>query len=199
MYDKAVEWVRANVAEGVDVEEFVKMLPRPADLIKSDPDFKSEFDRQVSYAVDNHDKRFQEEKLPAILDAEREKLRKELNPEETAEQKRIRELEERIAKADSEAKKRELRDSLRKKAAELGVSDIGLQPDDVEPFVAFGEDAPTVLEAFVTRTKEAFTSNLDAKLKERFNAGPEPDETEPDKDAKSFDERMASTWLGQTQ
>lgn len=197
MFDKAVEWVRANVAEGVDVEEFVKMLPRPADLIKSDPDFKSEFDRQVSYAVDNHDKRFQDEKLPTILEQEREKLRKELNPEETAEQKRIRELEERIAKADQDARKRELRDSLRKKAAELGVTDIGLQPDDVEPFVAFGDEAPQVLESFLTRTREAFTSNLDAKLKEKFNAGPEPEEAQAEQQNKSFDEIMATTWLGQ--
>jgi len=196
MFDKAVEWVRENVAEGVDVEEFVKMLPRPADLIKSDPDFKSEFDRQVSYAVDNHDKRFQDEKLPTILEQEREKLRKELNPEETAEQKRIRELEERIAKADQDARKRELRDSLRKKAAELGVTDIGLQPDDVEPFVAFGDEAPQVLESFLTRTREAFTSNLDAKLKEKFNAGPEPDEAQAEQENKSFDEIMSSTWLG---
>jgi hypothetical protein len=196
MFDKAVEWVRANVAEGVDVEEFVKMLPRPADLIKSDPDFKSEFDRQVSYAVDNHDKRFQDEKLPTILEQEREKLRKELNPEETAEQKRIRELEERIAKADQESRKRELRDSLRKKATELGVTDIGLQPDDMEPFVAFGDEAPQVLESFLTRTREAFTSNLDAKLKEKFNAGPEPDEAQSQQENKSFDEIMSSTWLG---
>lgn len=198
MFDKAIEWVRENAKEGADVEAFVKSLPRAMDLYKNDPDFHAEIDRMVNDRVDNHDKRFREEKLPSILEEERERIRKELNPEETAEQKRIRELEERIAKADNEAKKRELRDSLRKKALELGVTDIGLQPDDVEPFVAFGDEAPSVLESFLGRTKEAFTSSLDARLKEKFSAGPEPEEAPAEKDAKSFEERMGSTWLGQS-
>ena len=196
MFDKVVEWVKANAAEGADVEEFVKMLPRAVDLYKSDDEFHSQVDRMVNERIEAHDKRFTEEKLPGILEQEREKVRKEINPEETAEQKRIRELEERIAQADRQAKQRELRDGLRKKASELGVTEFGLQPDDVEPFVAFGDDAPVVLETFVNKVKENFTTTLDSKLKEKFNA-PEPEKgAESEGDKTSFEDRMKSTFLG---
>lgn len=199
MFEKVIEWIKANAAEGADIAELEAMLPNTEAILQV-PEIRSALDSAVSKAVQSHDKRFTDEKLPTLLDEERAKIRAELNPEETAEQKRIRELEERLQKADRERETRERRDKLRKKASELGISEIGLTPDDVETFVAFGDDAETTLEAYVGRTKEAMTSQLDNLLKERFgdNAPPRkgPEDDADEKHGEEYvAERMQGSWL----
>jgi len=181
--DKLIEWIKANVKDDADVKEGVELVEdvtrvtpeRAADLAK-DKEVKRIIDAEISKAVERHDERFMSEKLPGLIEEERGKIRKELNPEETPADKRIRELEERIAKADNEKATTERRESLRKKAQELGISDIGLTPDDVDAFVQMGESGGEYLEAFVTKAKEAWTSTLDKKIKEKFSGGkPEAD------------------------
>ncbi len=173
--EKLIEWIKANVKDDADLNEAMALVEgvtqvtpeRAAELVK-EKEVRRVIDAEISRAVERHDERFREEKLPKLIEDERARIQKELNPDETPEQKRIRELEERIAKADRDRETVERREALRKKAQELGVSEIGLTPDDIEPFVALGDNAGEMLEAFIARTKEAWTTQLDAKVKERF-------------------------------
>lgn len=172
-----IEWIKANVKEGADVNEAVRLVdsyaevtPERAAELARDKEVRRIIDAEISRAVERHDERFREEKLPKLVDDERAKIRAELNPEETPEQKRIRELEERIAKQDAERVRIERREALRKKAQELGINEVGLTPDDIEPFAGL-ENADEFLESFVNRAKEAFTASLDSKVKERYKGG----------------------------
>jgi hypothetical protein len=167
MFEKVIEWAKANAAEGADVTELEGMLPTVDDIMGTDA-VRRAFDSAVSKAVNNHDERFRSEKLPELIEEERAKIRAELNPEETPEQRRIRELEEKLAKRDRDAQTRERRDALRKKASELKVTEYGLQPDDVEVFAGLGDDGEKVLESLVGRLNESFNTALDRKLKERY-------------------------------
>jgi hypothetical protein len=173
--DKLLEWLKANVKDGADMNEATALLegvtevtPERAAELAKDKEVRRIIDAEISRAVERHDERFREEKLPKLIEEERGKIRAELNPEETAEQKRIRELEERIAKADRDRETVERRETLRKRAAELGINEIGLTPDDIEPFVSLGDTAGDTLESFINRSKEAWTASLDAKLKEQY-------------------------------
>lgn len=202
-----IEWIKANAKEGADLKEATKLIDsyaevtpdRAAELVR-DKEVRRLIDAEISRAVERHDERFREEKLPKILDEERGKIRAELNPEETPEQKRIRELEERIAKQDAERQRIERRDALRKKFGELGGNEIGLSPEDIEPFAGL-ENADEFLESFIGRAKEAFTTNLDAKLKERY-AGKAPEASPEDGDADGprgteyVASRLKNTFLG---
>jgi hypothetical protein len=194
MFDKLIDWMKANAKEGADLEALATMVPSWDDIAKA-PELKPHLDRYATKAIETHDARFQSEKLPEILKNERDKIRAELNPEETPEQKRIRELEERLQKADADNRTRERRDILRKKAQELGIGDIGLSAEDIEPFVMLGDDAPAVTEALIGKLRESMTKTLDAKLKEKY-AGPAPEKgSEPEGNQATLEERMKSTWL----
>lgn len=181
--DKLLEWLKANVKDGADMNEATALLesvtevtPERAAELAKDKEVRRIIDAEISRAVERHDERFREEKLPKLIDEERARIQKELNPDETPEQKRIRELEERIAKADAERQRVERREALRAKAQELGVTELGLTPDYADSFVDLGDGASEAFESLITRTKEAWTSSLDAKLKEKY-AGQPPEGT----------------------
>jgi len=205
--DKLLEWLKANVKDDADMNEATALIEgvaevtpdRAAELAK-EKEVRRIIDAEISRAVERHDERFRDEKLPKLIEEERGKIRSEMNPEETPEQKRIRELEERIAKSDRDRETVERRESLRKKAQELGISEIGLTPDDVEPFVSLGESASDTLESFINRSKEAWTSSLDAKLKEQYKGKPPEGSPETEGDGPHGEEyvqnRLKGTFLG---
>jgi len=72
------------------------------------------FDRLVDGPLRKREQNLRELEFPKLLEAEREKIRKELNPEETPKDREIRELKEWKAKMEGEqatvARKEELRD-----------------------------------------------------------------------------------------
>lgn len=111
-------------------------------------------------------KNYEETKLPGILKAEREKLMKELHPEETPEQKRVRELEEKLAERDrkdaAEARKAELR----KKA-----SDLKYDPIKAERLYAL-EDADAVLADFAADRAELLKKIEDLEKQVKYGANP---------------------------
>lgn len=111
-------------------------------------------------------KNFQEKKLPDILKAEREKLVKELHPEETPEQKRIRELEEKLSEKDRREAAENKKAALRKKAGELGY-DI----TKAERLAAL-EDADDVLADFAADRAELLKKIEDLEKQIKFGARP---------------------------
>ncbi len=188
--DKLREWLESKGIE--DGDEIVKMAQSFADA-------------EISRIVEKHDleyaRRFNEEKLPKMLEEERQKIRQELNPEETPEQKRIRELEDRIAKADREREINERRAALRKKATDMGISEIGLSADDFEALAVLGDSADSMLESIVTKTKSAWQESLDGKIKEKFASAPAPegspaDEPDQPRGADYVAKRLEGSFLG---
>jgi hypothetical protein len=103
-----LEEVAAYVKDDVDKDElagalkgYVKPEALTRDdltgLIRQNKDFASLFDSEVNTRRDKGVDNFMEKKLPEILKEKEEEIRKKYNPEETPEQKRIRDLEQKIA------------------------------------------------------------------------------------------------------
>lgn len=63
-------------------------------LISAVKERQNVFDKITAGPMDSRLNNWKEKELPKVLEAERDKIRKELNPEETPEQKEIRELKE---------------------------------------------------------------------------------------------------------
>jgi len=70
---------------------------------------QSLFDSRVNSAVKTHDEKFTKEKLPGLIEAERELIRKELAVKETPEQKTLREQSERITKLENDNKRKDIK------------------------------------------------------------------------------------------
>ena len=128
------------------------------DFTKNNPEgvrwLDSEKDKHSSKSLET----WKSNNLESIIEEEVNKR----NPQETPEQKRIRELEEKIAETEQAAK----RDKLLNKAVSVA-SEKGLPTDIVSFFV--GEDEDTTvqnLESFKEKYDAAIQSQIDAKFKE---------------------------------
>lgn len=137
------EYLKQN-ADNEEVKAFLAELKTPSlDEIKQflaeDEEgrkwLQAEKDRAVSKGIET----WKQKTLPSILDEEREKIRKELNPEETPEQKELRELKEQFEKERRERQRAELRARARDLAQEKG-----LPSALVDYFI--GEDEHSTLE-----------------------------------------------------
>jgi hypothetical protein len=176
--EKLTEWTRANVREGANLAEFEELAsglklpdtPEGAwDFIQKNKPFKSYFDSALSKKNAEYDKRFQEEKLPDIEKQLTERLRAELNPKETPEQKTIRELKERLDAKERNEKIGTIREALRKKASEKG-----FDPDLAAELAVFGDDAEARLEAFAEKWSAGLNAKIEEIAKQKFGAVPQP-------------------------
>lgn len=128
--------------EDEGVRQYLQELRRPSlddvkNLVEQDEDFKkwlnSEKDRHFSKSLET----WKEKSLPKILEEEREKIRKELNPDEDPLQKRVRELERKLeAKERAEAREK-LRNQVYKQANEKGL------PLDLLDFIVGNDEETT--------------------------------------------------------
>lgn len=184
-----MEWIEKNAAEGADLQEAKKLvegmpkLPQSkeeaAKVVEDNQYIKSELDSRISKSVDNALKKFEETKLPEREKEIRERVQKELNPEETPEQKRVRELEEKLQNYDKERQTEKRKAELREKAKELG-----FDPLKAERYAAFGEDAEAELEKDVNELQTQINSKLEEEIKKRYG-GKEP-EAPPEKNENSI-------------
>ena len=130
--EELLKLIKANMKEGADIAAIqklaeglnplagVKTVEEAKVLIAKTDLLRSANDSLVSIAVKSHDDKFTAEKLPELLKAEGEKIRKEINPKETDEQKKIREQGEEIQKLKDDGSKATLKTALTAQAAELG-------------------------------------------------------------------------------
>lgn len=167
MFEDVKQWVEKNVKDDADLEEFIGMLPSPETLPKH-PEVLPHFDKAVTSAVKNHDLKFQEEKLPGIKQQLRDDLMKELNPEETPQDKMIRELREKVEAADRRDQTNLVKSQLRRKYNELDLSSMGMKVDYAEGFAAFGQEAESMLEANASQMKSIIEAAVNQQLKERL-------------------------------
>lgn len=111
--------------------------------------------------VESFERNFNERKLPDLLKAEREKTILEIKPNETPEQKQIRELQEDAKRRDLKDAENDLKAKLRTKAAELK-----FDPLRAEQYSVYGEHAIDILTEDVTM----MTSMVETQVKERVEA-----------------------------
>jgi len=105
----------------------------------------------------------------------RAQLEKELNPDETPEQQRLKKLEKELEERDRREQKRQLEDKLAAKASELG-----FDPQKARRYSAFGEEAEKYLEQDAQDFKSQIEERYKEEIKKRYgNKAPEaPEEHE---------------------
>lgn len=139
----------SQVIKGLNPLGNVADADSAVDFIKSHDVLKRGYDKIAQAAVDAHKRKFEEDRLPEMRKAMRDELLKELKPEETPEQKRLRELEEQLRERDSREKLYQLKEKLRAKAKEVDF-DEGL----AERFAYMQTDDPeSELTTFSDRVK----------------------------------------------
>lgn len=144
--------------------ESVRDADSAVEFIKSHDVLKRAYDKIAQSAVESHKKRFEEEKLPEIRKQLRDEVRKELNPEETLEQKRLRELEEQLRERDKKEQLYQTREKLRGKAKELGFDE-----DLAERFAYMQtEDPESELATFAERMQQAVQSAAEKEVNNRW-------------------------------
>ena len=135
-----------------DVAEFIDQAIKPSEgyvnlneikspenvekLLKENKALNAQFQSLLSKKNADYDRRFQEEKLPEIIETERKKIETEVNPEETPEQKRIKKLEQDLAERDAKQKENQLKDELR-----VYAKDKGVDPDMASNLSSMGKDS----------------------------------------------------------
>ena len=172
--EELLKLIKANMKEGADFAAIetlakglnplagVKTVDEAKAFIEKTTLLKSANDSLISIAVKSHDDKFTAEKLPELLKAEGEKIRKEINPKETDEQKTIREQKGRIDALEANGKKSELKTSLLSQAKEL---DYG---GDVDLFLGLGDKAGELLKAEAGRFKTAVDERVSKDIKELY-------------------------------
>ena len=170
-----IDWIKSNAREGADIAEAERLIQESnpligldsiddgLNLIKSNDTLKRAFDSMQSKAAASHDEKFNTEKLPNILKAEREKIRAELNPKETPEQKEIRELREWKESQIRESETVKMQDDLSSKAPDLGFDAILSRR-----FAPLGDGAEALIQDIVA-WKDGL---LGSELKGRYKSTP---------------------------
>ncbi len=186
------DYVKENFtpAEGIDLSEVEKLeteldplsgLTTPdqaLDFMGRNPLFEKALKKHETQAIEKHDDKFNKEKLPGILKDEREKAIKEANPEETPEQKRIRELEDNAAVRDKSDAAKDLKIELAAKAKEIGYT------GDIDLFMHLGDKALQTMEAYHTKNTEYLEGEKEKIQKELYgdNIPPKKHKEETPKD-----------------
>ena len=182
-----MEWIEKNVAENADLEEAKKLYQeenplqgvdnadKALEVIKGNEVLKSALDKETQQRAENALERYKNEKLPEKEKELRAQLEKELNPDETPEQQRLKKLEKELEERDRREQKRQLEDKLAAKASELG-----FDPQKARRYSAFGEEAEKYLEQDAQDFKSQIEERYKEEIKKRYgNKAPEaPEEHE---------------------
>ena len=162
IFKELVGWAKAHAKEDANVAEFEELVSKAAppddakqaiDYIRAIPSLRSAYDAALNTEYNRAVKKYEEEKLPEKEKELRESIRKELNPDETPEQKQIRELREKL-----EAKEKAEALTERKEALRAKAKDFGVDPDIAADFALYGDDGETYLK----RHAEWHKKELDA-------------------------------------
>lgn len=170
IFNELVAWAKYNAKEGTNVAEFEELVSKAAppsdteqamEYIRRIPSLKNALNSELNKEFIRATEKYEKEKLPEKEKELREAIRKELNPDETPEQKQIRELREKL-----EAKERAEAISERKEALRAKAKDYGIDPEVAADYASYGDDA----ENFLKRHAEWHKKELDAVKAESAKA-----------------------------
>lgn len=186
------DYVKENFtpAEGIDLSEIEKLekdldplsgitTPDQAlDFMGRNPLFEKGLKKHETQAIEKHDSKFKTDKLPGLLKEHGDKVRAEINPKETDDQKATRELREEVKGLKDEKTTDKLRTDLLEKKAELKYD------GDIEIFMHLGDKAVEVMEAYHLKNTEYLKAEKEKIQKELYKGNPPPNisETETPKD-----------------
>lgn len=189
---KLTDWLKknANLIDGANLAEFEELEAREtlagvttkekaSEFIEKTPAFKSFFDAKVTEGVKTFEANFTETKLPKIEEDLREKIKQELNPAKTEDQKQIEALLKDKAERDLRDKQREAAAKLVEKARDLGHP----KPETAADYIAYGKDAEAKLTADVQTFSELVKAGVESEIKKRYGdqQPPQQSQHEPDK------------------
>lgn len=144
-----IAWAKANAKPDANIAEFEDAVskfaipdsqPEALEFIKRTPSLRSAFDASLNREYDRAIEKYKTEKLPETEKELRDRIYKELHPEETPEQKRIRELEEKLGAKEAFEKRKMLESALMEKGKEFGID-----PTIAADYAAYGEQAETIM------------------------------------------------------
>lgn len=134
------------------------------DFMRNTDVLRSALDAEVSRAVEANRRKFDEEKLPELRKSMRDDILKEINPTETPEQKRLRELEDQLKERDNRERLYQVKEKLRAKAKE-----IGFDEDLAERFALMQTDSPEEeLATFAERVNSQAQKIAEAEIAQRW-------------------------------
>lgn len=157
----------SEAINGLNPLDKIGSASEAVDFIKSNQVLRKGYDSIARMSIEAHKERYEAEELPKLKKTIRDELANELNPAETPEQKRLRELEQKLADKEKSEQMYQLKTSLRAKAKELGVDeDIAeklalLQTDDHQGELAW----------FADKFQSAVKSTADNEINNRWPKG----------------------------
>jgi isopropylmalate/homocitrate/citramalate synthase len=170
MLDKVLEFLKAQKAEAEIISFVEKLKPLSDESVKEylekDENGKKLFNSLSDAKVTKAIKTYEEKTLPKLVEEEIKKR----NPDETPEQKRIRELEAKFAERDKQASVAERRAKALKYAQEKGYP-----TEFVDNFL--GEDEESTiknLDAFGEKYKADIAKEVEEKFKQHGRGGDLP-------------------------
>ena len=168
------DFINANLKEGADLTKLDALMKKHStdsietkeqaiDFMLKNPKFTAGLDYKVQGSVASGIENFKSGEMQRLIDSEREKIKLELNPPKTEAEKRLAEIEKKLADKEAAEARYNREKALRGKAKELGF-DEGL----AESFAVHGENAESVLAMFAEKFKAGIDSRLEQALKERI-------------------------------
>lgn len=175
------KWIKENAKEGANIDEALGLV-KDLDPLKNiqtkdealtfmerNTAFRSALDFETTRRAEKAIETFKEKRLPDLLKENEEKVRAEISPNDTPEQKEIRELKEWQQNQLKKEKQYEQKAMLRNKAKELAEQEgVQFDPLRAEKYYVFGDDAENVLLDEIKYLKSTIETELSTKLKGQF-------------------------------
>ena len=137
------------------------------EVAKKHPNMLSAYDSLVSKSVESGVNNFKEKGMVDILKEKEEAIRAEISPKETPEQKKVRELTEKISAMEQKEQLAQLQDNLSAKAKELE-----FDPIKARDFAVWGENAIGKLEEYASWQNETLSERLNSEIKNKYKTVP---------------------------
>lgn len=169
---KAIAKDGSNVAE---IEEALSKYAIPTDekaairFILDNKALNSVYQAELSRKNEDYRKRYSDETRPTLEKEIRDAVMKELNPEETKEQKELREIREELARAKAEKLITERREALRKLATEKS-----FDPELAAELAVYGDEAEAKLDFFAERFKGQVDAKYEETARQKLGEGKPP-------------------------
>jgi hypothetical protein len=178
--DELMEAIKGVAQEGADISAIelgltglnplsgVSDKDQAMQLIKDNPYLNSAYDSGISKGVESYKERFNKEKLPELISAERQKLISEFNPEETEAQKVAREFAEYKQAQETKEHKATLRTELITTFDKIKAVDNGFKAEDLQYFVDMGDKGVEQFVKMNERIGQITKSKIELALKGKY-------------------------------
>ena len=176
------DYVKENFtpADGITLDEVEKLekeldplsglstVDQALDFMGRNDLFGRALKKHETTSIERHDEKFMKDKFPGLLKDGVDARVKELNPEETPQDKRIRELEDNAKSRDAIDAEKDLKIELAKKAKEISYT------GDIDLFIHLGDKAVETMEAYHEKNTKYLEAALAEMQKKLYGDNPPP-------------------------